>query len=129
MSASDEEIAERPPKRVRIAEDPGEVVGLVESMSDQERVKSWYSSTEFAASKDSVKEICRSYRQSRRYSDCLTQAYNTACGLADRHESIQKEEENPVLRDAEVPDEVCQGENCRNTFQLWSSCCSRPHFT
>mmetsp|Transcript_7977 Transcript_7977/g.15933 ORF Transcript_7977/g.15933 Transcript_7977/m.15933 type:complete len:234 (-) Transcript_7977:354-1055(-) len=105
MSESDEAVADRPPKRVRIADNPGKVVGLVESLSDQERVKSWYSSTEFAASKDSVKEICRTYRQSRRYSDCLTQAYNTACGLADQHESIQKEQENPVSKDTELPDE------------------------
>ena len=106
-SSSDEEVTERPPKRVRIADNPGKVVGLVESLSDQERGKSWYSSTEFAASKNSVKEICRSYRQSRRYSDCLTQAYQTACGLADEHESIQKkEQENPVSRDTELPDEV-----------------------
>lgn len=108
MGESDDEVAERPTKRVRIAENPSQVVGLVESLSDRERVQSWYSSTEFAASKDSVKEICRSYRQSRRYSDCLTQAYNTACGLADQHEIIQQEQENPVAKDTESPDEVCE---------------------
>ena len=104
-----------PPKRVKIAENPGQVVGLVEPISDQERLESWYSSSEFAASKDSVKELCRSYRQSRRYSDCLTQAYNTACGLADQQESsssitgttTKTNPDSPVVsKEAELPNEV-----------------------
>lgn len=104
-----------PPKRVRIAENPGHVVGLVEPISDQERLESWYSSSEFSASKDSVKELCRSYRQSRRYSDCLTQAYNAACGLADRQESSSfiavattkaSADDSVESKETELPDEV-----------------------
>lgn len=106
-----DDITERPAKRVRMAENPGQVVGLVASLSAQERVESWYSSSEFAASKDSVKELCRSYRQSRRYSDCLTQAYQTACGLADQQEQIQKEEENPVAKETESPEEVSNSDD------------------
>ena len=107
---------ERARKRVRIAENPGEVVGLVDSLSDQERLKSFYSSREFAASKDSVKELCRSYRQCRRYSDCLTQAYNRACGLADEQERMQKQEKNPVAREAEPPDEVSL--HCHSAYPI-----------
>ena len=112
-SGGDDEDAHaaRAPKRARFRENPGQVVGFVESLSDQERLESWYSSSEFAASKDSVKELCRSYRQSRRYSDCLTQAYNAACGLAEKQEessTTEAPEENPDLlkREAELPDEV-----------------------
>ena len=83
-SSSEDDTSERPRKRVKIADNPGQVVGWVESLSDQERLQSFYASTEFAASKDSVKELCRSFRQSRRYSDCLTQAYSVACGLAEQ---------------------------------------------
>lgn len=114
MSSFPEDTAtQRPSKRVRIAIEP-QVVGNVESLSDQERLKSWYSSTEFAASKDSVKELCRSYRQSRRYSDCLTQAYNTACGLADQHECFQKREENPVAMGTDLPDKVSEAWSVSN---------------
>jgi hypothetical protein len=97
---------DRSRKRVRIADNPSEVVALVESLSDQERLESWYSSSEFAASKDSVKELCRSYRQSRQYSDCLTQAYKTACGLADQPEEVP-EPKPPNPGETEAPDEVC----------------------
>ena len=113
---NDDTHAARAPKRVKFdPENPGRVVGLVESLSDQERLESWYSSSEFAASKDSVKELCRSYRQSRRYSDCLTQAYNAACGLADRQEETTTDdspEENPGNPETkkgggpDLPDEV-----------------------
>ena len=92
-------------KRVRISESP-QVVGLVDALSESEREVAWYTSSEFAASKESVKDLCRSYRQSRRYSDCLTHAYNTACGLADEHERIQKRDKNPVSLEANLPDEV-----------------------
>lgn len=103
---------DRSRKRVRIAENPSEVVALVESLSDQERMESWYSSSEFAASKDSVKELCRSYRQSRRYSDCLTQAYKTACGLADQPEEVP-EPKPPNPGETEVPDEVRMSLQCQ----------------
>lgn len=117
MNGSDDDDdahAARAPKRVKFdPENPGRVVGLVESLSDQERLESWYSSSEFAASKDSVKELCRSYRQSRRYSDCLTQAYNAACGLADRQEGTTTDdspEETPATKKegggTDLPDEV-----------------------
>lgn len=122
MNGSDDDDARaaRAPKRVKFdPENPGRVVGLVESLSDQERLESWYSSSEFAASKDSVKELCRSYRQSRRYSDCLTQAYNAACGLADRQDETTTDdssspEENPETKKgagegADLPDQVSYG--------------------
>jgi len=68
-------------KRVRISEN--HTVDAVDSRTEEEREGSWWTASEFAASKDSVKRQCRSHRLERRYSDCLTDAYESACVLAN----------------------------------------------
>jgi hypothetical protein len=56
-------------------------VDAVDSRTEEEREGSWWTASEFAASKDSVKRQCRTHRLERRYSDCLTDAYESACVL------------------------------------------------
>uniref|UniRef100_A0A7S2V9U9 Uncharacterized protein n=1 Tax=Entomoneis paludosa TaxID=265537 RepID=A0A7S2V9U9_9STRA len=77
-------------KHVRIS-DP-EVVILVQELegrSKHEAINSWYSSTDFEAVKDSIRTQCRKFRQARRFSDSLSQMYETACNLAEGGEREQ----------------------------------------
>jgi len=53
------------------------------TITDRELQEAWWSATDFAAAKDDLKRKCRDHRKNRRYSDCLTQAYRSACDLAD----------------------------------------------
>lgn len=74
-------------KRVRIAE--AQVVGHVDSLSEQERSDSFWSAEQFLDTKNELKRECRNHRQERRYSDCLTHAYNTAARLAANTNTIE----------------------------------------
>lgn len=81
-------------KRVRIAETPEVHPEATRAMSDREKTESWWTQSEYAAAKDSVKRLCRSHRQARRYSDCLSDAYETACYMAFDPE-LESSQEQP----------------------------------
>jgi hypothetical protein len=92
-------------KRVRISEvAPSVVQDATAALSEEERNESWWTASEFAAAKDSVKKQCRGHRKARRYSDCLTDAYKTACCLAQEDEN--QHYENMVER--KPPDQVSE---------------------
>jgi hypothetical protein len=52
------------------------------ALTDQERSDSWWSAKDFVTVKDEVKRQCKDHRQNQRYSDCLTDAYRSACLVA-----------------------------------------------
>lgn len=72
---------ESPRKRVQFDDAPQVIVNPA-TLSEQECSASWWSSIDFAIVKDTVKKQCRDHRRSRRYSDCLTEAYRSACHMA-----------------------------------------------
>lgn len=88
-------------KRVRISQEPAEVQGQpTEAISEKEKSESWWTQTEYAEAKDSVKRLCRGHRQARRYSDCLSDAYVTACTMAsagDDQEETGHPTQHPLL--------------------------------
>lgn len=102
-------------KRVRISEEKPDVhLQQNDALSEKERSESWWTQSEYAEAKDSVKQLCREHRKARRYSDCLSDAYKTACVMASSGEeetSHQQQHTAPsdALPDAEAlppPDKV-----------------------
>ena len=67
-------------KRVRLAQHH-EVVALVEDMTETERDNTWWRQEDFDDTKANVKQMCRGLRKQRRFSNCLTDAYERACGM------------------------------------------------
>jgi hypothetical protein len=67
-------------KRVRLAQHH-EVVALVEDMTEAERDDTWWRQEDFDDTKANVKQMCRGLRKQRRFSNCLTDAYESACGI------------------------------------------------
>lgn len=88
-------------KRVRISEAAPSVMQSSslsnDALSDDELARSWWSATDFAEVKESLKQECKLYRQNRRYSDCLTDAYNRACDMAD-HLPVDGSDEHRIKR-------------------------------
>jgi hypothetical protein len=101
-------------KRVRISEEKPHVpLQQNDALSEQERSESWWTQMEYAETKDSVKTLCRGHRRARRYSGCLSNAYQTACDMASSVEqdtSHQQQQEIPdatlAAPEAPPPDEV-----------------------
>jgi hypothetical protein len=86
-------------KRVRIVETPTMTVAGSDFLSDEERGEAWWSMQDLMKVKDSVKQQCRSHRQHRRYSDCLAEAYQSACSRVDRiNQQCQVLRDDPDLR-------------------------------
>ena len=46
------------------------------------RSSMWWTASEYEASRVTLRELCKGFRQARRYCDCLSQVYQTACTLA-----------------------------------------------
>lgn len=67
-------------KRVRLAR-CHVVVALVEDMTETERDNTWWRQEDFDGTKAHVKQLCRGMRKQRRFSNCLTDAYERACGM------------------------------------------------
>jgi len=103
ITSTASDLTSSPRKRVRIQAE-GRVVAEVATLSDQERSETWWSAGEFAAVKDSVKRQCRFYRRKRRYSDCLTNAYNTACEQAAQEQLISETDHDSSVQ--QPPDKV-----------------------
>jgi hypothetical protein len=115
--------SDRESKRVRISEEkPDAHLQQNDALSEQERYASWWTQSEYTEAKDSMKIICREHRHVRRYSDCLSNAYQTACVMASSAEEDttshqhqhQQEYLNTTLVAPEVPppDEV--------SFVVWT---------
>jgi hypothetical protein len=51
-------------------------------MTDQEKCDAWWSAQDFSEVKEEVKRQCKDRRQDQHYSDCLTDAYQSACIVA-----------------------------------------------
>jgi hypothetical protein len=114
ISSSDRESS----KRVRISEEKPDArlthLQQNDALSEQERSESWWTQTEYAEAKDSVKEVCREHRRARKYSDCLSNAYQTACDMASSaveedasHQQQQKSlDTTPAAPELPPPDEV-----------------------
>lgn len=83
MSSSDDS---RKRRRVQISESVA-ICHQATPLSDEERSESWWTATEFAQAKSTLKKECQKMRQARRYSDCLTDAYERACGFAQQCEA------------------------------------------
>lgn len=106
---------------MRISEARPAVVDRVITLSEQERNESWWTANDFAAVKDSVKRQCRDHRKSRRYSDCLTDAYAKACVMAaetddgPQHQQVEDVPTQPEAEDvattttADSPDDGAKG--------------------
>jgi hypothetical protein len=92
-------------KQVRISEAKLVVFALSAARTAEERDSSWWTATEFAATRDSVKEQCRNHRRERRYSDCLTDVYEKACCLAQKEEEGT---ENDVTATNTAPSNTAQ---------------------
>lgn len=94
--AADAEKKATGKRRVRISESCSTVVAAPESSARtaQEIDTSWWTAHEFAANKDSVKRQCRGHRLERRYSDCLTHAYETASRLNPAEDEEEEDGKN-----------------------------------
>jgi hypothetical protein len=118
MKRAESISSDREGKRVRISEKKPDAhlthLQQNHALSEQERSESWWTQSEYAESKDSAKEVCRGHRQARRYSDCLSDAYQTACAMAssavEEDTSHQQRQESPDKTPAAPefppPDEV-----------------------
>jgi hypothetical protein len=114
MKRAESISSDRASKRVRISEEKPDVHQQQnDALSEQERSESWWTQSEYAEAKDFVKKLCRGHRKARRYSDCLNNAYTTACAMASSVEedtSHQQEQETPdatlVVSEVPPPDEV-----------------------
>jgi hypothetical protein len=116
--------SDRESKRVRISEEkPDAHLQQNDALSEQERFASWWTQSEYTDAKDSMKNMCREHRHVRRYSDCLSNAYQTACVMAcssaeedttSHQHQHQQEYLNTTLVAPEVPppDEV--------SFVVWT---------
>lgn len=51
-------------------------------MTEQEKGDAWWSAQDFFEVKEEVKRQCKDRRQDQHYSDCLTDAYQSACIVA-----------------------------------------------
>jgi hypothetical protein len=67
-------------KRVRLSQDAVVFPNISDDFSDLERELTWWRQEDFEEAKASVKRMCRGLRQERRFSNCLTDAYERACG-------------------------------------------------
>jgi hypothetical protein len=116
MKRAESISSDRESKRVRISEEKPDA-HLQQNdacLSEQERYASWWTQSEYTEAKDSMKNICREHRHVRRYSDCLSKAYQTACDMVsssteeDTSHQHQQEYLNTTLVAPEVPppDEV-----------------------
>lgn len=109
MKGAESISCDRESKRVRISEEkPDALLQQNDALSEQERSESWWTQSEYAEAKDSMKKKCREHRHMRRYSDCLSNAYDTACAMASSVEedtSHQQQQETPdtTLAAPEVP--------------------------
>jgi hypothetical protein len=70
-------------RQVKIRDIPTMIVPAESTLSDKECEQSWWSVSDLNLVKDSVKRQCRGHRQQRRYSDCLSDAYRSACSTAE----------------------------------------------
>ena len=111
-------------KRVRISEAAPSVMLLSslsnDALSEDELARSWWSATDFAEVKESLKQECKLYRQNRQYSDCLTDAYNRACDMAD-HLQVDGSNEHRIKRV-----KSCQSVSQRTTVTNESSLLTPP---
>jgi hypothetical protein len=67
-------------KRVQLLQEPVVFV-ISDDMSESERDLTWWRQEDFEEAKASVKRMCRGLRQTRRFSNSLTDAYEQACGM------------------------------------------------
>jgi hypothetical protein len=97
-------------KRVRISEqEPDSLGGCPVGLSTEERDRTWWSKAELGDFKSTSKKQCESYRHERRYSDCLTDAYETACALAEKEpEHVVAGADGDVRQRAPSPHEGLQ---------------------
>jgi hypothetical protein len=133
MKRAESISSDRERKRVRISEEKPDVHHLQQNdaLSEQERHASWWTHSEYTKAKDSMKDICRGYRHVRRYSDCLSDAYETACAMASSAEEdtnhSQQQEESPdatlIAPEVPLPDEVSlkHGKNLCMHFDSFQS--------
>ena len=79
MSMQDDHSKGR--KRVRLSQEP--MVHFLTSygMTESEREKLWWRQEDFDAARASIKRMCRTLRKTRRFSGCLTDAYERACSM------------------------------------------------
>ena len=66
-------------KRVRLTQDPPTVNVFPDDTTESDRDLIWWQQEDFDNAKASVKRLCRGLRQERRFSGCLTDAYEKAC--------------------------------------------------
>jgi hypothetical protein len=66
-------------KRVRLIQEPEVNVFDEHEMSETDRDRIWWRQEDFEEAKASVKKMCRGLRKERRFSGCLTDAYERAC--------------------------------------------------
>jgi hypothetical protein len=65
-------------RRVQLIQEPV-VFAISDEITEVEREMTWWQQDEFDKSKASVKQMCRTLRKERRFSNCLTDAYARAC--------------------------------------------------
>jgi hypothetical protein len=116
MKRAESLSSDRESKRVRISEEKPAAhlthLQQNDALSEQERSESWWTHSEYTEAKDTVKEVCRGHRQARRYSDCLSNAYQTACAMAsstveeDTSHQQKSPDTTPVAPELPPPDEV-----------------------
>jgi hypothetical protein len=118
MKRAESISSDRESKRVRISEEKPDArlthLQKNDALSEQERSESWWTQSEYAEAKDSVKDACREHRRARKYSDCLSNAYQTACDMAssavEEDTSHQQQQESPDAKlaapEVPPPDEV-----------------------
>ena len=66
-------------KRVRLTQEPPTVNVFPDDTTESDRDLIWWQQEDFDNAKASVKRLCRGLRQERRFSGCLTDAYEKAC--------------------------------------------------
>jgi hypothetical protein len=71
--------AQKGRKRVRLVQEPEVNIFDEHEMSETDRDRIWWRQEDFEEAKASVKRMCRGLRKERRFSGCLTDAYERAC--------------------------------------------------
>jgi hypothetical protein len=92
-------------KRVRLAQDPPTVNVFCDDTTESDRDLIWWQQEDFDNAKASVKRLCRELRQERRFSGCLTDAYEKACCM-ERQQAALMEQEQQSQQQFEEPSPI-----------------------
>lgn len=93
LSDDEESPGQRKRRRVQISDSVAVCPPHSSPLSEEERTESWWTATEFAQAKNNLKQECQKLRQTRRYSDCLTDAYERACSLAAQRQETTDDDD------------------------------------